>query len=99
MRQYQRDLWVLQGILTHDLSQEQLEIVKKKHQIIDTVPSGYFYPELYVSINTSPQCVLRNGIMQIKAQHSGMQNSQNQGKLTYNKNNTEIWKVANCKLY
>ena len=45
----QRELWVLDGVLTHDLDQELLEQISEKFKKIDCVPAGYFYPELYAS--------------------------------------------------
>ena len=45
----QRELWVLDGVLTHDLDQELLEQISEKFKKIDCVPTGYFYPELYAS--------------------------------------------------
>ena len=45
----QRELWVLDGMLTHDLDQELLEQICKKFSKIDCVPRGYFYPELYAA--------------------------------------------------
>ena len=47
--QLQRELWVLDGVLTHDLDQELLEQISEKFKNIDCVPTGYFYPELYAS--------------------------------------------------
>ena len=44
-----RKLWVLDGVLTHDLDQELLEQISDKFKKIDCVPTGYFYPELYAS--------------------------------------------------
>ena len=48
MRDHERDLWVLDGVLVHDLRIELLEQIRIRHQNIDCVPSGYFYSELYI---------------------------------------------------
>ena len=47
--QLQRELWVLDGVLIHDLSQELLAQISEKYKKIDCVPTGYFYPELYTA--------------------------------------------------
>ena len=39
--------WVVMGGLVHNLSRTILEQIAAKHMRIGSVPSGYFYPELY----------------------------------------------------
>ena len=46
-RAYERKIWVLDGVLDHDLPFAQLEQVAAKHAKIDHIPKGYFYPELF----------------------------------------------------
>ena len=48
-KRLQRELWVLDGVLVHDLDQELLEQISEKFKKIDCVPAGYFYPELYAA--------------------------------------------------
>ena len=50
IRQCQRDLWILEGILSHKLDQDLLRKVSDNFEKIDCVPSGYFYPELYSEV-------------------------------------------------
>ena len=42
-----RLLWVLVGILEHDLSQERLKQVYKTYDRLDLIPEGYQYAQLY----------------------------------------------------
>ena len=39
---------MLKGALEHYLSLDLLEKVASKHEKIGTVPSGYYYPELFI---------------------------------------------------
>jgi len=43
-------MWVLNGALSHYLCLDLLEKVANKHAKIGTVPSGYYYPELFVAV-------------------------------------------------
>jgi len=42
-----RRLWVIEGILLHNLDPLLLEQVSTNFFKIEAVPSGYYYPELY----------------------------------------------------
>lgn len=48
-------MWVLEGALEHFLCLDLLERVASKHAKIGTVPSGYYYPELFVVERKAPQ--------------------------------------------
>ena len=47
IRKFERDLWVVNGVLSQGLDRALLEKVSKNFQRIDCVPSGYYYPELF----------------------------------------------------
>ena len=47
IRELEREIWVLEGILTYSLDRELLVKISKNFAKIDCVPSGYYYPELY----------------------------------------------------
>ena len=42
-----RRLWVLNGMLEHDITWGMLTIIANKYEKIDAVPSHYFQPELF----------------------------------------------------
>ena len=48
----ERRIWVLQGALEQYLCLHLLEKIASKHEEIGTVPSGYFYPELFIERET-----------------------------------------------
>ena len=48
IKKLERNLWVLEGMISLNLNQELLEKVSSNFQKIDSVPSGYYYPELFV---------------------------------------------------
>ncbi len=47
IKSLQRCLWFVNGILDHDIDSDLLVEVLDNHVRIDTVPSGYFYPQFY----------------------------------------------------
>lgn len=51
IREMKHRLWVIEGVLNHNLDIKLLEQIAEKHSRIGTLPSGYFYPELYLSRN------------------------------------------------
>ena len=46
-RKLQRKMWVINGVLCHDLDEKLLNQIADKFAKIDMVPSSYFQPELY----------------------------------------------------
>ena len=48
IRSLERDVWLIEGFLKHEIKRELLELVYKKFERIDCVPSGYHYPEFYM---------------------------------------------------
>ena len=49
MRACQREIWVIDGVLTQNLNHELLMKVAANFAKIDRVPQGYFYPELFAA--------------------------------------------------
>lgn len=47
IREAQRRLWVLDGVLDHGLTPALLEKIVRKYRKIDAVPSHYYQPELF----------------------------------------------------
>ena len=48
MIELKQRLWVILGVLDHSFNLTVLETIVAKHMRIGTIPSGYFYPELYL---------------------------------------------------
>ena len=46
MVSHEAEIWVLQGIIRHNLAEDELRAVATRHQRINMVPKGYNYPEL-----------------------------------------------------
>ncbi len=46
-----RELWVIKGVLDHQLDLVLLKQIVSKHESIKTVPKDYFQPEFYISKN------------------------------------------------
>ena len=55
IRKLQREIWVIDGFLKHNLNHMLLTIVAANFKKIDSVPNGYYYPELFASELTTPQ--------------------------------------------
>ena len=69
-----RQIWVVKGVLEHSINQTLLQEIAAKHERIGTMPSGYFYPELYRNKETRNDwlidtkvafCVRRNMNMKV----------------------------------
>ena len=45
--QVEREIWLLTGVIDHDLAEEKLVQVAEKFARIHLVPRGYFYAEIY----------------------------------------------------
>ena len=48
IRSLERDVWLIEGVLKHDIRRELLELIYNKFERIDCVPAGYHYPEFYM---------------------------------------------------
>ena len=42
-------MWVLRGVLNHDLNMTILELIAAKYERIDIVPTDYYQPELFMN--------------------------------------------------
>ena len=49
IKKFQRKIWVIDGFLKHNLNHKILTEIASNFKKIDSVPNGYYYPELFAS--------------------------------------------------
>ena len=55
IKKLQRKIWVIDGFLKHNLNHKILTEIAANFKKIDSVPNGYYYPELFASDLTATQ--------------------------------------------
>ena len=48
VRETERQIWTLKGVLIHKLRLCDLQEIEEKYRFIDKVPKDYHYPELFI---------------------------------------------------